>query len=77
MDEAASRVRMYRIPHTIGLKDSLKDLKSVREEKEEALAEHRLDAALSLRERQMELEADIAHLTEERNRERRRAKDRH
>ncbi len=59
MDEAASRVRMYRIPHTIGLKDSLKDLKSVREEKEQALAEQRLDAALSLRERQMELEADI------------------
>lgn len=62
MDEAASRVRMYRIPHTIGLKDSLNDLKSVREEKEEALAEQRLDAALSLRERQMELEADIDQL---------------
>ncbi len=59
MDEAASRVRMYRIPHTIGLKDSLKDLKSVREEKEQALSEQRLDAALSLRERQTELEADI------------------
>jgi len=59
MDEAASRVRMYRIPHTIGLKDSLNDLKSVREEKEEALSEQRLDAALSLRERQTELEADI------------------
>jgi ATP-dependent Clp protease ATP-binding subunit ClpC len=59
MDEAASRVRMYRIPHNIGLKDSLHDLKSLREEKEEALKEHRMETALALRERQAELESEI------------------
>jgi len=59
MDEAASRVRMYRIPHTIGLKDSLHDLRSVREEKEQALEQNQMDMALLLREREAELEAEI------------------
>ncbi len=62
MDEAASRVRMYRVPHTIGLKDSLQDLKSLREEKEQALEDSRMDAALLLRERETELEAEIDQL---------------
>ena len=59
MDEAASRVRMYRIPHTIGLKDSLHDLRSVREEKEQALEQNQMDMALLLREREAELQAEI------------------
>ena len=59
MDEAASRVRMYRIPHTIGLKDSLHDLRSVREEKEQAVEHNQMDTALLLREREAELEAEI------------------
>ena len=59
MDEAASRVRMYKIPHTIGLRDSLNDLKSVRDEKEQALDQNRMEAALTLREREAELEAEI------------------
>ncbi|HUS70218.1 MAG TPA: ATP-dependent Clp protease ATP-binding subunit, partial [Anaerolineae bacterium] len=59
VDEAASRVRIYKIPHNIGLKDSLKDLKSVREEKEEALESNRMDAALLLREREAELTSEI------------------
>ena len=59
MDEAASRVRMYKIPHTIGLKDSLNDLKSVREEKEEAFDEDQIEAAVLLREREVQLEAEI------------------
>lgn len=62
MDEAASRVRMYRIPHTIGLKDSLQDLKSLREEKEQAVEDSRMDAALVLREREAELESEIDQL---------------
>ena len=59
MDEAASRVRMYKIPHTIGLKDSLNDLKSVRDEKEEAFDEDQIEAAVLLREREVQLEAEI------------------
>jgi ATP-dependent Clp protease ATP-binding subunit ClpC len=59
MDEAASRVRMYKIPHTISLKDSMNDLKSVREEKEQALDENLMDRALVLKEREVELEAEI------------------
>ncbi|MDH4207758.1 MAG: ATP-dependent Clp protease ATP-binding subunit [Anaerolineae bacterium] len=59
MDEAASRVRMYRIPHTITLKDTMNDLRSIREEKEQALDENLLDRALVLREREVELEAEI------------------
>ena len=59
VDEAASRVRMYKIPHNIGLRDSLKDLKSIREEKDEALESNRMDAALSLREREAELKSEI------------------
>ena len=59
VDEAASRVRMYKIPHNIGLRDSLKDLQSVREEKEEALDSNQMDAALLLREREAELKSEI------------------
>jgi ATP-dependent Clp protease ATP-binding subunit ClpC len=62
IDEAASRVRMYKIPHTIGLKDSLNDLKSVREEKEQAFEEERIDEAALLREREMELEDQIRQM---------------
>ncbi|TKJ29090.1 MAG: NDP-hexose 4-ketoreductase [Chloroflexi bacterium B3_Chlor] len=59
MDEAASRVRMYKIPHTIGLKDSLNDLKSVREEKEQAFEEDQMEAAVLLREQEVQLEGEI------------------
>ncbi len=59
MDEAASRVRMYKIPHTITLKDTMKDLRSIREEKEQALENDLMDRALVLREREVELEAEI------------------
>jgi ATP-dependent Clp protease ATP-binding subunit ClpC len=62
MDEAASRVRMYRIPHTISLKDSLNDLKSIREEKSQALEDKRMDSALVLREREAELEDEIEQM---------------
>ncbi len=62
MDEAASRVRMYKIPHTIGLKDSLDDLKSIREEKEQAFEEDRIEAAVALREREVELESEISQM---------------
>lgn len=59
MDEAASRVRMYKIPHTISLKESLNDLKSLREDKEQAFEEERMEDAVTFREREVELEQEI------------------
>ncbi len=63
MDEAASRVRMYKIPRTISLKDSLNDLGSVREEKEQAFDEERMEEAVILREREIELEEEISQMS--------------
>ncbi len=63
MDEAASRVRMYKIPRTISLKDSFNDLKSVREEKEQAFEEERMEEAIVLRERELELEEEISQMS--------------
>ncbi|KPJ49094.1 MAG: NDP-hexose 4-ketoreductase [Dehalococcoidia bacterium DG_22] len=62
VDEAASRVRMYKIPHTISLQESLKDLKSVREEKEQAFEQEQIDEAALLREREIELEDRIRQM---------------
>ncbi len=63
MDEAASRVRMYRIPRTISLKDSLNDLESVRDEKEQAFEEKRIEEAIVLREREIELQEEIGQMS--------------
>ncbi len=63
MDEAASRVRMYKIPRTISLKDSLNDLGSVREEKEQAFDEEPIEEAVMLREREIELEEEISQMS--------------
>jgi len=62
MDEAASRVRIYKIPHIVGLKDSLNDLNSVREEKEQAFEEERIEEAVVLREREVQLEEEIGQM---------------
>jgi len=63
MDEAASRVRMYKIPRTISLKGSLNDLESVREEKEQAFEGKRIEEAVLLRERELELEEEISQMS--------------
>jgi ATP-dependent Clp protease ATP-binding subunit ClpC len=63
MDEAASRVRMYKIPHTISLKDSLHNLESVREEKEQAFQQERIEEAVMLREQEIELEEEISQMS--------------
>lgn len=62
MDEAASRVRIYKIPHIVGLKDSLNDLNSIREEKEQAFEEERVEEAVVLREREVQLEEEIGQM---------------
>jgi ATP-dependent Clp protease ATP-binding subunit ClpC len=59
IDEAASRVRMYKVPHTITLKDAMNDLESVREEKEQALDDRLMERALALREQEAELKAEL------------------
>ena len=67
IDEAASRVRMYKIPDTPGLSDAFEALTKVREERDRAFADQRYDEAVVLRERERELTQQIERLREEGN----------
>jgi ATP-dependent Clp protease ATP-binding subunit ClpC len=53
IDEAASRVRMYKIPDTPGVKEAINELQQVRDEKEQALDGGELDEAVKLRAREL------------------------
>jgi len=53
---------MYKIPRTISLKDSLNDLKSVREEKEQAFEKRQIEEAVLLREQEIGLEEEISQM---------------
>ncbi len=67
IDEAASRVRMYKIPDTPGLSEAFEALAEVREERDQAFSDQRYDEAVVLRERERELTQQIEHLREEGN----------
>jgi ATP-dependent Clp protease ATP-binding subunit ClpC len=56
VDEAASRVRMYKTPFAISLRETFRDLKNLQREKEEALAQQRYEDAIDLRYREVELQ---------------------
>jgi ATP-dependent Clp protease ATP-binding subunit ClpC len=62
IDEAASRVRMYKAPQALGLKEVFANLKAIQKEKEEAFNTQRYDDAVSLREKEEELEAKLDQL---------------
>ncbi len=62
IDEAASRVRMYKIPDTPGLQDAFGDLRKVQDDKEEAFTAGEYDEAVRLRERERELWDQIEEL---------------
>jgi ATP-dependent Clp protease ATP-binding subunit ClpC len=62
IDEAASRVRMYKIPDTPGLQEAFAELRQVQEKKDEAFAAERYDEAVRLRERERELWEQIEQL---------------
>ncbi|TEU11459.1 MAG: ATP-dependent Clp protease ATP-binding subunit [Anaerolineales bacterium] len=62
IDEAASRVRMYKAPQALGLKETFVNLKAIQKEKEEAFNTQRYEDAVSLREKEEELEARLDQL---------------
>ncbi len=56
MDEAASRVRMYKVPQATTLRETFRELKSTQKQKEVAVEGKRFDAALDLRQHELDLE---------------------
>ncbi|MBA3534147.1 MAG: ATP-dependent Clp protease ATP-binding subunit, partial [Ardenticatenales bacterium] len=65
IDEASSRVRMYKLPRTSNrLKDTFETLHNIQREKEEAFAERRYQEAADLRDRELELQAQIESMRE-------------
>ena len=64
IDEAGSRVRMYKAPYATNLRETFMSLKKLQKEKEEALETQRFDDAIDLRYQEVELEARLNELRE-------------
>lgn len=64
IDEAGSRVRMYKAPYAASLRETFMNLKKLQKEKEQALELQRFDDAIDLRYREVELEARLSELRE-------------
>jgi ATP-dependent Clp protease ATP-binding subunit ClpC len=64
IDEAGSRVRMYKAPYAANLRETFMSLKKLQKEKEQALDMQRFDDAIDLRYREVELEARLSELRE-------------
>jgi ATP-dependent Clp protease ATP-binding subunit ClpC len=64
IDEAGSRVRMYKAPYAANLRETFMNLKKLEKQKEEALESQRFDDAIDLRYREVELEAKLNELRE-------------
>lgn len=64
IDEAGSRVRMYKAPHASNLRETFMNLKKLQKQKEEALEMQRFDDAIDLRYQEVELEAQLNELRE-------------
>lgn len=62
IDEAASRVRMYKMPHSSSLKDTFSAIKSVQRDKDEAIDAQRWAEATALREQERELKSQLEQL---------------
>jgi ATP-dependent Clp protease ATP-binding subunit ClpC len=62
IDEAASRVRMYRGQQQSSLHDAMRDLKALQQEKEEAFSAQRFEEAARLRAQERELREEIEEL---------------
>ena len=62
IDEAASRVRMYKMPQSTSLKEAFAAIKSVEKEKDEAIDAQRWAEATALRDREQELKLQIEQL---------------
>ena len=64
IDEAGSRVRMYKAPYAANLRETFMNLRKLQKEKEDALETQRYDDAIDLRYREVELEAKLTELRE-------------
>lgn len=62
IDEAASRVRMYKIPQAHQLRETFKELNSVQQNKEEAFSSRRYQEAAQLRDQELELQQRIEEM---------------
>jgi ATP-dependent Clp protease ATP-binding subunit ClpC len=62
MDEAASRVRIYKAPSTGGLKEAFQKLTRVRQEKELAFEAQEYEVAASLRDKERSLSQELEQL---------------
>jgi ATP-dependent Clp protease ATP-binding subunit ClpC len=62
MDEAASRVRMYKVPQALTLRETFRELKSTQRQKDEAVESKQFDAAVDLRHHELELERKLDQL---------------
>jgi ATP-dependent Clp protease ATP-binding subunit ClpC len=62
IDEAASRVRMYKMPESSSLKDTFSQIKSVQREKDEAIDAQKWAEATALRDRERELKSQLEQL---------------
>ncbi len=62
VDEAASRVRMYKTPISSSMKDTFTQIKSVQREKDEAIDAQQWAEATALRERERELKSQMEQL---------------
>jgi ATP-dependent Clp protease ATP-binding subunit ClpC len=62
IDEAASRVRLYKVPYVGSLREAFADLKEVRQEKEEAIAGQRFEDAADLRDRERDLQEQLQQM---------------
>jgi ATP-dependent Clp protease ATP-binding subunit ClpC len=62
IDEAASRVRMYKMPHTSTLKDTFTQIKAVQREKDQAIDAQKWAEATALRDQERELKSQLEQL---------------
>lgn len=62
MDEAASRVRMYKVPYATTLREAFRELKTTQRQKNEAVEAKRFDDALDLRHQELDLERKLEQL---------------
>jgi ATP-dependent Clp protease ATP-binding subunit ClpC len=62
MDEASSRVRMYKAPHAANMRETFRELKSTQRLREEATVAQRFEEVLDLRQRELELEKKLEQL---------------
>jgi ATP-dependent Clp protease ATP-binding subunit ClpC len=62
VDEAASRVRMYKTPRALALREAFSSLRSVQKQRQEALLAEQIEEAIALNRRVGELEGQVEQM---------------